>query len=76
MRLEKLLRENAITVYEADVRPPERYLMERFITSPVWVEGDRHNGTLVNARLKPNPDYRPPLKWVSLDIETTRHGEL
>ena len=27
--------------------------MERFITSPVWVEGDRHNGTLVNARLKP-----------------------
>ena len=32
MRLEKLLRENDITVYEADVRPPERYLMERFIT--------------------------------------------
>ena len=76
MRLEKLLRENAVTVYEADVRPPERYLMERFITSPVWVEGDRRGNTLVNARLKPNPDYRPPLKWVSLDIETTRHGEL
>ncbi|NCB90512.1 MAG: DNA polymerase II, partial [Gammaproteobacteria bacterium] len=76
MRLEKLLRENAVTVYEGDVRPPERYLMERFITSPVWVEGDRHNDMLVNARLKPNPDYRPPLKWVSLDIETTRHGEL
>lgn len=76
MRLEKLLRENAVTVYEADVRPPERYLMERFITSPVWVEGDRHDDMLVNARLKPNPDYRPPLKWVSLDIETTRHGEL
>lgn len=34
MRLEKLLRENSVTVYEADVRPPERYLMERFITSP------------------------------------------
>ncbi len=28
------------------------------------------------ARLKPHPDYRPPLKWVSIDIETTRHGEL
>ncbi len=26
--------------------------------------------------MKPNPDYRPPLKWVSLDIETSRHGEL
>ncbi|STE52264.1 DNA polymerase II [Escherichia coli] len=35
-----------------------------------------HNGTIVNARLKPHPDYRPPLKWVSIDIETTRHGEL
>jgi len=76
MRLEKLLRENGITVYEADVRPPERYLMERFITAPVWVEGKMRGGTLCQARMKPNPDYRPPLKWVSLDIETSRHGEL
>ena len=73
---EKRLREGGVTVYEADVRPPERYLMERFITSPVWVEGDMRNGAIVNARLKPHPDYRPPLKWVSIDIETTRHGEL
>ncbi|MGK9880113.1 DNA polymerase II, partial [Salmonella enterica subsp. enterica] len=76
MRMEKLLRENGVTVYEADVRPPERYLMERFITSPVWVDGEMRNGVIRNARLKPHPDYRPPLKWVSLDIETTRHGEL
>lgn len=76
MRLEKRLREEGITVYEADIRPPERYLMERFITAPVWVEGERQGNALTNARLKPSPDYRPPLKWVSLDIETTRHGEL
>jgi len=76
MRLEKKLRENGITVYEADIRPPERYLMERFITAPVWVEGDARGGRLINARMKPNPHYRPPLKWVSLDIETSRHGEL
>ncbi len=76
MRMEKLLRENGVTVYEADVRPPERYLMERFITSPVWVDGEMRNGVIRNARLKPHSDYRPPLKWVSLDIETTRHGEL
>ncbi len=50
--------------------------MERFITAPVWVDGTAQNGSLINARLKPNPTYRPPLKWVSLDIETTRHGEL
>ncbi len=28
------------------------------------------------ASLKPAPDYRPPLRLVSLDIETTAHGEL
>lgn len=76
MRMDKMLRENGVTVYEADIRPPERYLMERFITSPVWVDGEMRNGIIRNARLKPHPDYRPPLKWVSLDIETTRHGEL
>lgn len=76
MRYEKLLREAGVTLYEADIRPPERFLMERFITAPVWVDGTDHSGSLVNARLKPNPHYRPPLKWVSLDIETTRHGEL
>lgn len=76
MRFEKLLREGGVTVYEGDVRPPERYLMERFITAPVWVDGEPRCNALVNARLKPSPHYRPPLKWVSLDIETTRHGEL
>lgn len=50
--------------------------MERFITAPVWVEGETRGSQLVNARMKPHPDYRPPLKWVSLDIETSRHGEL
>ena len=76
MRLEKMLRDSGVTLYEGDIRPPERYLMERFITAPVWVEGETRGPQLVNARMKPNPDYRPPLKWVSLDIETSRHGEL
>jgi len=76
MRYEKLLREGGVTLYEADIRPPERFLMERFITAPVWVSGEARDGELVNTRLKPSPHYRPPLKWVSLDIETTRHGEL
>nr|WP_024967041.1 DNA polymerase II [Pantoea sp. IMH] len=75
-KLEKLLRENGVMLYEADIRPPDRYLMERFITAPVWFSGQPAGHSLVNARLKPHPDYRPPLKWVSVDIETTRHGEL
>ncbi|WP_436873881.1 DNA polymerase II [Kosakonia sacchari] len=76
MRIEKMLRDDGITVYEADIRPPERFLMERFITAPVWVDGTPQGAALVDARLKPSPHYRPPLKWVSLDIETSRHGEL
>ncbi|WP_075182295.1 DNA polymerase II [Pantoea sp. 1.19] len=75
-RLERRLRDGGVTLYEADIRPPERYLMERFITAPVWFEGETQGDDTLNARLKPHPDYRPTLKWVSLDIETTRHGEL
>lgn len=77
IKLEKLLREGGVTVYEADIRPPERYLMERFITAPVWFNGQGNgDGPLLNGQMKPAPDYRPTLRLVSLDIETTAHGEL
>ena len=68
LKLAKRLREYGIDVYESDVRPPERYLMERFITAPVWFNG--------HGQLKPAPGYRPRLTLASLDIETTAHGEL
>ncbi|MGL6018365.1 MAG: DNA polymerase II [Gibbsiella quercinecans] len=75
--LEKRLREGGVNVYEADIRPPERYLMERFITAPVWFSGQPAGSErLINAQMKPAPDYRPPLRLVSLDIETSAHGEL
>ncbi|WP_176471235.1 DNA polymerase II [Pseudomonas sp. Irchel s3a12] len=77
MRLETALNRNGVDVYEADVRPPERYLMERFITAPVQFSGTPDaDGVLFNAQLKPDPDYRPKLRLVSLDIETTETGEL
>ncbi|MEZ1323571.1 DNA polymerase II [Pseudomonas fluorescens] len=77
MRLETALNRNGVDVYEADVRPPERYLMERFITAPVRFSGTPDaDGVLLNAQLKPDPDYRPKLRLVSLDIETTETGEL
>ncbi|KHA71947.1 DNA polymerase II [Pseudomonas chlororaphis] len=77
MRLETALNRNSVDVYEADVRPPERYLMERFITAPVRFSGTPDaDGVLLNAQLKPDPDYRPTLRLVSLDIETTETGEL
>jgi DNA polymerase-2 len=77
MALETLLRRNAVDVYEADIRPPERFLMERFITAPVSFSGQPDaQGLLTNAQLKPCADYRPSLRLVSLDIETTEQGEL
>ncbi|WP_178122629.1 DNA polymerase II [Pseudomonas izuensis] len=77
MRLETALRRSGVEVYEADVRPPERYLMERFITAPVRFGGTSGpEGLLLDAQMKPDPDYRPTLKLVSLDIETTAQGEL
>nr|WP_249192781.1 DNA polymerase II [Yersinia sp. Marseille-Q3913] len=77
IRLEKLLRESGVNVYEGDIRPPERFLMERFITAPVWFSGDDNsNGPLLNTQMKPADEYRPVLKLLSLDIETSEHGEL
>ncbi len=79
LRFEKRLREAGVDVYEADIRPPERYLMERFITAPVVVEGRPDPGDpqrILDAQLKPGGAWRPQLRLASLDIETTMHGEL
>jgi DNA polymerase-2 len=77
MALETLLRRHSVDVYEADIRPPERFLMERFITAPVSFSGRADaQGRLTSAQLKPCADYRPDLRLVSLDIETTEQGEL
>lgn len=73
----RLLREAGVDVYESDIRPPERYLMERFITAPVsFSDASGGDGASIDAQLKPAPDYRPTLKLVSLDIETTSRGDL
>ncbi|MFJ4195057.1 DNA polymerase II [Pseudomonas sp. NPDC089534] len=77
MRLETALNRAGVDVFEADVRPPERYLMERFITAPVRFGGTPDaDGVLTDAHLKPASGYRPALRLVSLDIETTEQGEL
>jgi DNA polymerase-2 len=38
-------------MFEADVRPPERYMMERFITAPVLFSGSADDdGVLLDAQ--------------------------
>jgi DNA polymerase-2 len=77
LRAGRLLRRAGIPVFEADIRPPERYLMERFITAPVRFSGTPDTGGLIRqARMRPAPAYRPRLRLASLDVETNRHGEL
>lgn len=76
-RLSRTLQLQGISLLEADVRPHERYLMERFITAGVTLEGGRvENSALVGCKLLPAPDFRPTLKVVSLDIETSQHQDL
>ena len=75
--LEKRLRQSGVDVYEADIFPPDRYLMERFITAPVWFGGEaKEGGLILDGEMKPAQGYRPTLKLVSLDIETSAKGEL
>jgi DNA polymerase-2 len=75
--LQKRLKQAGVDVYEADIFPPDRYMMERFITAPVAFSGEsQRDGPLLNSELKPTPSYRPKLKPVSLDIETSANAEL
>ncbi|MDB6061708.1 MAG: polB [Verrucomicrobiaceae bacterium] len=77
IKLDQQLRAQGIDVYEADIRPPDRFLMERFITAPVQFGGTpSKDDVLVDGWMKPAPDYRPHLRLVSLDIETSERGEL
>ncbi len=60
-------------LFESEIKPTERYLMERFITASLEITGEpiQRNGYLEfkNPRIKP-VEYSPNLRWASLDIET------
>lgn len=77
---EQLL-QSGISHYEADIRPVDRFLSERFLTGPVTIKSvvqntqvssGRHQ-LIINPMIKPgsgNQAYQPKLKIMSLDIET------
>jgi DNA polymerase-2 len=68
------LEQSGIHVLEGDIRPTDRYLMERFVTGPIEVAGEidwqSGYGTCTSPRVS-TCDYMPELKVVSLDIETS-----
>ncbi|MEX1032390.1 MAG: 3'-5' exonuclease, partial [Cellvibrionaceae bacterium] len=68
------LQSMGISHWEADIRPPERFLMERFITGGVDIEGESQTRGKTSRFRDPKlaaSDYRPRLKIISLDIETS-----
>ena len=68
-----LLRSRGIATFESDLKPADRYLMERFVTAGFAARGEvaRRSGHLEmrNPALR-RDDFRTALRWVSLDIET------
>lgn len=73
----KLLESEHIGMHEDDIRPPERYLMERFINGGVELLGTpiQRQGywELNQGQMRPS-DYLPELSMLSLDIETSMKG--
>jgi len=73
------MRDKGIRSYEADIRPAERFLMERFINCSVMISGavTKENGILkfYDPQIKPS-QYRPSLSLLSLDIETSFGNDL
>lgn len=69
-----VLQQHGIAAYEADIRPTDRFLMERFVRGTLEVEGEATVQAgyryMINPRVKP-ASVSPRLSMVSLDIETS-----
>ena len=68
-RARDLLSDQGIACFEADIRPTERFLCERFITASINVDAEFSDAPLHNVRLQPG-QYRPQLEVMSFDIES------
>jgi DNA polymerase-2 len=66
-----------IRITEADLKPTDRFLMERFITASVSIEGSLNENDgfrdITPSDLRAT-EYRPQLNAVSVDIETDYHA--
>ncbi len=78
-RAVELLTLHGISLYEADIRHVDRYLMERFITGGVAVSGRMRQCAgyreLVADQVTP-ADVVPSFRVLSLDVECALSGEL
>ena len=76
----KRLKAQHIKVYEDDIRPIDRFLMERFIKGSVWAQGRQIKShpypVLTDTKFKKNSDFTPQFSSLSLDIECNGEGVL
>lgn len=68
-RARDLLTQHGIPCYEDDIRPPERFLTERFITASIDVDAIYTGDVLLDRRLQPG-GFIPDFKLMSVDIES------
>jgi len=74
-----LLQKNGIKTFEADLRPEERFLMERFIQGGIEFQGPCHSNGKILKFMDPlicKAEVHPCFSILSLDIETGQRGEL
>ena len=73
----EVLRGRGVTLYESDLKPNDRYLMERFVNASFSVHGEARqcSGYLEfrNPGVK-RADYRTGLVQISLDVESDEIG--
>ncbi len=72
--LRRRLLASGVALSEADIRPSDRFLMERFITASLAFDAGAASTQLSNPRIKAAP-YRPTLAALSIDIETDMQAE-
>lgn len=72
------VRRDGVHLYESELKPSDRFLMERFVTAGLKVEGSftEHAGfrEYKNPRVS-GAEYRPDLTVLSLDIETSGYED-
>ena len=70
----ELLRRHGVQVFESDLKPSDRYLMERFISAAFHVSGEaRERDTHLELRnpVMKRASFRPRFQYAVLDIETS-----
>lgn len=70
LELRQYCKQHDIPLWEADIRPTHRFLMERHIKGSLQWATSAEDAPIINPKVKPS-DYHPNLKVLSVDIETS-----